>query len=239
MPGTLAGATTVTVNVSPTLSGITYNSPFSHTLATGTGASIIAATGGLTLNAQLTPANTPTLFQLANTISSPISGGGTADLTKTGVGTVNLSGANNNATTNLTNRVNDNAPVTVRGVNFVSTGNTSAAFSETIGAVTGASSLSTFLVTPGTGQSNSLTMASLTRTNNATFGFVGAGVGGTPGAGVANIFATAAPALTGGGGAAGTTTQSILLHAFGNSAAAPALGPSAFGGMQFARRRRS
>ena len=94
-PGTLGAADTVTVDVSPTLSGITYNDPYSTTLAAGTGTSIIAATTGLTLNAANTATNSPTnFFTTFNTISSPISGGGTAGLTKTGSGIVTLTGAN-------------------------------------------------------------------------------------------------------------------------------------------------
>ena len=85
----------MTIDVSPTLSQITYNDPFSTTLAAGTATSIIAATTGLTLNAANTATNSPTtFFTTFNTISSPISGGGTAGLTKTGSGIVTLTGAN-------------------------------------------------------------------------------------------------------------------------------------------------
>ncbi len=359
-PGTVAGTTTITVNVSPTLSQITYNTPFSIAFAAGTGTSIIAPSTGLTLNAALTPANTPTFFQLPNTISSPISGGGTAGLIKTGPGTVTLTGTNtfaggtqinggilavsstaavgdgvfgaagtaisfnggalfanttsgltttraitlgsnggtiytNTATTlggvisgtgaltnagfanvalnltaantytgatvgvqnvsnfalsgagsitttssydltgsltltntgtNVIDRLSDTAPMTIRGLNFTSTGNATAASSETIGAVTAASGYSTFLVTPGASAANSLTMASLTRQNNVTLAFRGTGLGGTPGAGVANIYVTAAPTLTGGGGGAGSTAISIVPYAYGNNTAAAVTGSS-------------
>ena len=94
-PGTLGAADTVTIDVSPTLSGITYNDPFSTTLAAGTGTSIIAAATGLTLDAVLTATNSPTnFFTNFNTISAPISGGGTAGVTKTDGGIVTLTGAN-------------------------------------------------------------------------------------------------------------------------------------------------
>ncbi len=93
-PGTLAGGIAITVDVSPTLSGITYNSPFTANFAVGAGTSIVAATTGLTLNGQLTAVNTPTSFILSNSITSPISGGGTAGVTKTGTGIVTLGATN-------------------------------------------------------------------------------------------------------------------------------------------------
>ena len=95
-PGTIITGTTVTIDVSPDLSQIAYNSPFSYSLAAGTGTSIVAdPTAGLTLNAINTATNSPTnFFTTANTISSPISGGGAAGLTKTGGGIVTLTGTN-------------------------------------------------------------------------------------------------------------------------------------------------
>lgn len=350
-PGTLFTGSTITIDVSPTLSVINFNSPFTTALAAGTGTSIVAASTGLALNVIQSAVNTPTLFQLSNSITSPISGGGSAGLTKTGPGIVTLAATNtytggthinggelvisasaaigdsvfgaagtditfdggslfNNITsgwttsrnivigaggatfynntaatingvisgsgaldndgfasvqmtltaantyvgatigrqstslftlsgngsiassssydfagsvtltntgTNVTNRLSDTAAMTLRGINFVDTGNASATSSETVGAVTLASSYSSFLVTPGASAGNSLTMASLTRQNNSTAAFRGTGLGGTPGAGVANIYSTAAPTLVGGGGAAGSTTMSILPWGYGNS----------------------
>ena len=95
--GSLANNQFLTIDVSPTLSGITYNDPFSTSLnaPTAGGTSIIAASTGLTLNAQLTAISSPQTVSLStNAISSPISGGGTAGLIKTGSGIVNLTGAN-------------------------------------------------------------------------------------------------------------------------------------------------
>ncbi len=94
-PGTILTGTTITVDVSPDLSQINYNSPFSYTLAAGTGTSLVADAAGLTLNAANTAVDSPTsVFTTFNTISAPISGGGTAGVTKTGSGIVTLSGAN-------------------------------------------------------------------------------------------------------------------------------------------------
>lgn len=83
--------------------------------------------------------------------------------------------------------------------------------------MTGASSFNSFLVTPGATAANSLMTASLTRQNNATFGFRGTGRGNTPGNTVANIYAITAPALKGGGGGASSTAISILPYAVGNN----------------------
>ena len=93
-PGTLAGGIAITMDVSPTLASIVYNNPFTTNFAAGTGTSIIAASTGLMLNAVNTSVNTPTSFILTNVISSPISGGGSAGLTKIGSGIVTLNGAN-------------------------------------------------------------------------------------------------------------------------------------------------
>ena len=95
-PGTILTGTTITVDVSPDLSQINYNSPFSYTLAAGTGTSLVADAAGLTLNAANTVVNSPTsvVSTTFNNISAPISGGGTSGVTKTGSGIVTLSGAN-------------------------------------------------------------------------------------------------------------------------------------------------
>lgn len=95
-PGTLLTSSTITMDVSPDLSQISYNSPFTVVLAAGTGTSIIAdPTNGLTLNAANTATNSSTnFFTTFNTISSPISGGGAAGLIKTGNGIVTLTGSN-------------------------------------------------------------------------------------------------------------------------------------------------
>jgi autotransporter-associated beta strand protein len=89
--GTLASGATITLDTPITLSQIVYNSPFSMTLAGSTTNTLVLPTSGTTLNATLSIANTPSLFQLANSLSAPISGGGSAGLTKTGTGTVTLS----------------------------------------------------------------------------------------------------------------------------------------------------
>ncbi len=362
-PGTVGPVSTVTFDVSPTLSQINFTSPIQYILATGTGQSIVASSSGLTLNAQGTAQNItvngqPQSIAFGSQITGAITGGGTAGLTKTGTGNLylignagstytggthfnggfttvggtaavgdtvfgatgagnglsfnggsvlfnttgglttardifidagggtllantattltgnisgsgtltnigfggtalTLQGANtftgafvarasnaittlsgngslasaasydvmgtvnlDNSGTNVTNRLSDTAAVTLRGGNIIFTGNASAASSETIGAVTATNGFNTVLVTPGTGQTSTLTVTSLTRQNNATFDFRGAGLGSAPGtAGTSNIFLTNPPAgaLVGGGGGAGTTSISIIPFAIGNS----------------------
>ena len=92
--GTLATTQTLALNVSTTLSGITYNTPFSTTLGAGTGG-IVAATSGLTLNVLNSPINTVMSFSFTyNSLQAAISGGGTAGVTMTGSGTRTLPGTN-------------------------------------------------------------------------------------------------------------------------------------------------
>lgn len=89
-PGTVGAGATLTLNAPITLSGITYNSPYSMTLA-GTAANNLALSGsGATFDVQLSIANTLTLFQLANNITAPITGGGSTGLIKTGNGSMTL-----------------------------------------------------------------------------------------------------------------------------------------------------
>jgi fibronectin-binding autotransporter adhesin len=98
-PGTLLAVSSLNINVSPTLSQINFNSPISTNLTTGAGQSIVAAATGLTLNGLGTPRNVVVdgynfAVQFGSQISSPISGGGTAGLTRTGPGNLYLLGAN-------------------------------------------------------------------------------------------------------------------------------------------------
>ncbi len=88
--GTVAAGATVTLDVPVTLSGITYNSPFSMTLAGTAVNNLGLSASGATFNVQLSIANTPSLFQLANNITAPITGGGSAGFTKTGNGSMTL-----------------------------------------------------------------------------------------------------------------------------------------------------
>lgn len=88
--GTVAAGATVTIDTPITLSGITYNSPFSMTLAGTAVNNLGLSTSGATFNVALSIMNTPSLFQLANNITAPITGGGSAGLTKTGNGTMTL-----------------------------------------------------------------------------------------------------------------------------------------------------
>ena len=88
--GTVASGATITLDVPVTLSGITWNSPFSMTIAgTATNNLGLSASGAI-FNVQLSIANSPSLFQLANSITAPITGGGSSGITKIGNGTMTL-----------------------------------------------------------------------------------------------------------------------------------------------------
>ncbi len=88
--GTVAGGATITLDVPITLSGITWNSPFSMTMAGTATNNLGLSASGATFNVQLSIANSPTLFQLANNITAPITGGGSSGITKIGNGTMTL-----------------------------------------------------------------------------------------------------------------------------------------------------
>ncbi len=90
--GTVAGGIALTLDVPITLSGLTYNTPYTQNIA-GTN-SLILANSGAIFNVQLSGQNTPSLFTLTNVISAPVSGGGSFGLTKTGSGILTLTGAN-------------------------------------------------------------------------------------------------------------------------------------------------
>jgi autotransporter-associated beta strand protein len=87
--GTVPGTTVFTMDVTPSLTGINYNSPWSYQLAAGAGGLALDA-GGATFNMNLTAMSTPTLTFLAEPITATISGGGSAGLTMNGPGTLTL-----------------------------------------------------------------------------------------------------------------------------------------------------
>ena len=184
---------------------------------------VISGTGSLTIGS----GNSGITLQGANTYTG-------ATVTRTGSGlALNAAGSLlaspsydlagdfsiDNTGTNVTNRLSDTAPVTLHGISFSTINNADAASSERIGAVTATNSYNILTVNAAYGPSgqNSLTMASLARQNNSTLIFSGTNLGSTPGAGVANIYSTAAPTLVGGGGTAGTTNISIVPYAIGDT----------------------
>jgi autotransporter-associated beta strand protein len=91
--GSVAAGTTVTLDVPVSLSGLTLNSPFSLALAASGVNTLDLTTNGATFNVTLSVVNTPTLISLAHTLSAPLSGGGTAGVTKMGPGTMTLASA--------------------------------------------------------------------------------------------------------------------------------------------------
>ena len=120
---------------------------------------------------------------------------------------------------NNSNRLSDTAALTLDGISLLMTGNSAAATAEKVGATTLNGGYTFLVITPNASTATSLTFASLTRSNNSTLALTGTGLGGSPGAGVATVLSTAAPALIGGGGTAGTQTISIVPWATGNTTA--------------------
>lgn len=94
-PGTLPLVPTITLDVSPTLSGLTFNDVYQYTLAAGTGFALnLTTTGTNTLSVLTSSFSSPTLFAVGSVITAPIGGGGTFGLTKTGAGVITLAGTN-------------------------------------------------------------------------------------------------------------------------------------------------
>jgi autotransporter-associated beta strand protein len=228
-----AGGGTVLGLTATTLGGVISGSGSFTQLAFGASGTLTLTGANTYTGATITRSgNNATGTTIPTVIATTLSGAGSiaASSSYDLMGTFTLS----NTATNNTNRLSDTAGMTVRGINFVSTGNATTASSETIGAVTAANGNNTFLVTPGASASNSLTMASLTRQNNSTLTFRGTNLGNAPGNGVANIYSTAPPSgLVGGGGAPGSTVISILPYAVGNSSNATAFTAAALIGSSF------
>src|SRR5262249_28306677 len=92
---------------------------------------------------------------------------GTSNVTLNPGGTLTL----DNTGTNLGNRVNDGASVTLNGGTLVYLGNASANSTETLGAVTAAAGNSVIRTVNGSGASTTLTLASLARSAGASLNF--------------------------------------------------------------------
>ena len=100
----------------------------------------------------------------------------------------------NTGSQNLGDRVNDTAPVTLRGGTVTLIGAPAAPSAETLGTVTLAEGHSTINATAGAGVSATLTLASLSRAAGATVNFTGTNLGLAGNA--ANIIVANPPALT-------------------------------------------
>ncbi len=139
---------------------------------------------------------------IINVPSIDIRAGGSINLTSTAA-------AFNN------NRLGDTTPLNFRSGNLTMAGATGAAFTETVGAITGGG-YSTITASPGASGVTTLAGASLAREDRGTFLFRGTALGGSAAVRGHVTFASAPAGLSGGGGAAGTTGISILPYAIGD-----------------------
>jgi autotransporter-associated beta strand protein len=127
-----------------------------------------------------------------------------------------------NSTTNLSDRVNNAAPLTLLGGGVTMTGSASANSSETFGATAFSRGTTTVTVAPGAGFNASIATGAVTRDNGGTAFFRGTNLGIAVPSNAAQVTFANPPALVGGGGASGSTNISIIPWAFGNTNAAAA-----------------
>jgi autotransporter-associated beta strand protein len=157
-----------------------------------------------------------------NLLAGSIGLSGNGQISQTSALTARDSIVLDNSTTNLTNRVNDMAPLTLQGASLALTGGASAASSETFGATTFSRGTTMVTATPGAGQSAAIITGNVSRDTGGTAFFRGTSLGSALGANVANVTFGTSPTLVGGGGAAGSTNISIIPWAFGNTNATAA-----------------
>ncbi|MCS7033975.1 MAG: autotransporter-associated beta strand repeat-containing protein, partial [Phycisphaerae bacterium] len=115
---------------------------------------------------------------------------------------------------NLLNRVSDAASLTLFGSTLDFLGSPGAASSEVLGQTTFSRGATVVTITPGTGQSASISMQSGLRERGAILICRGTSLGEAPGPNVANLTFATPPALVGGGGTT-STNKSIVPWAFG------------------------
>lgn len=173
--GTLTAVNATTTTLSGTISG-TGN-------FTKTGTATLGLTGtNIYSGATTVDSGTLTVYN-AGKIS------GTGSVTLAGQGMLHLL----NSTTNLSDRINDNASVTLAGGRILLAGNGSANTTETVGALTVSAGASKIAIAPGTGRTAELTAGPLTRADFGTLSFEGTNFGsGTSGA---RVKFTAVPSL--------------------------------------------
>jgi fibronectin-binding autotransporter adhesin len=171
------------------------------------------------------PAIGPATLTLGGTTSPGVGQGtllNTASVTVAGGSTLNLDNSSS-STGNLSDRINDSAPVRLNSGTIVlrsaATGS-----SEALGETT-AAGFATLQVQPGSAGAGVLNLASLQRADRGVLLVRGQNLGQT---GMANhariVIGGAAPAMVGGGGAAGSTTQSIVPWIVGNFSATSSTG---------------
>jgi autotransporter-associated beta strand protein len=166
-----------------------------------TGAVTFGRIGGYTLTLESAQTYTGATYLLgsATSLQDEATLANTSALVMT-YATLNLNN-NSGLQVNVGNRINDAAPVTLRGSTITYNGRAAVYASEKMGALTvdqGANTISAN-VNNGSGNFNSaiLTFASLTRSNNATLNFTGSNLGQLSNSG--GIIFTSPPTTVGGG----------------------------------------
>jgi fibronectin-binding autotransporter adhesin len=221
--GTLATAAAITSNRTFTVNagGGTIQTFSALTLgatSTLTGSGLLVKQTGSTLAIGGSASGFTGGFQIENgtvTLSNAAALGGTANIDL--AATLTLDNA-----TNTNNRLNGRGLV-ARGGTLNVGGNAAAATAESIGTLALTQGNQFITITPNAAQSNTLTVASLTRANNATLFVRGTSLGTAPAPGVGNLVVTQdlnSQLIGGGGDPTASTTASILPYVYGNVSAA-------------------
>jgi autotransporter-associated beta strand protein len=173
--------------------------------------SLNLGTGAVTMGGAGASTRTVTVKSNSLEIDGALTDAGLADnLTKQGAGTLILTNASNSYTgtggatinggtiaLNTTGVLGTTGPLTLTNGGLTYSGTSSAARSQTFGALTDNAGLDTIALTPASGQPTTFTAASVAR--SAAGGieiYSGAGLGSTPGNGVATVSFSAPPTAT-------------------------------------------
>ncbi|MGH8048093.1 MAG: beta strand repeat-containing protein, partial [Chthoniobacterales bacterium] len=130
-----------------------------------------------------------------------------------------------NSGTNVSNRLNPGATLTLHRGNFFLTGSAAGPSTESLASLASTGTAS-FTLTPNAAQASSITFGNWTRSQNSTASIRSVGLGGS-GANTGNVIITANPGgAIGGSGLPGTTRLNILPYAVGDTTSSGATLPS-------------
>lgn len=152
-----------------------------------------------------------------NLLAGSIGLSGNGALTGTSAITARETLVLDNSGTNVTNRINNAAPITFHGANLALTGNASGS-GEALGTMNFSRGTSTITVTnTGTTSNASIVIADVSRELGGTAFIRGTNLGSTPSPGTSHVYFDLGTPLVGGMGAAGSTNIAIIPWVIANN----------------------